>query len=142
MSQILIVSEHAPNPLGPYAHAVLESWRYRLHISGQSGRDPKTGKLAEGIEAQTEQTLNNIETLLGEVQWNWNHVICIRAYLTDMSHYELVNGVYQRRFQKRFPARAALGVVALPGGALIEMKCEAGGNTLPEQYIPMLLKAD
>ena len=125
-----IVSKMSPTPIGPYVHAVLYDYKYHLEISGQSGRDSKTGKLSDGILAQTEQTLQNIKTILSEVGWNFTNVIKVRIYLTDMKEYEKINKIYLKFFPNIFPSRAVVEVSGLPGGALIGMECLAGGNSI------------
>jgi len=130
MEKIPIKSEKAPKPIGPYIHGVLESYNHRLHISGQSGRNPQTGELEEGIESQTSKTLDNVKTVLSEVGWNLNNVIRMRIFLTDMGDYSKVNEVYEKIFGEDLPARTVVAVSALPGGALIEIECVAGGNTI------------
>jgi len=128
-----ITSKKAPSPIGPYVHAVLEDYKYRLEISGQSGRVPKTGELEVGVENQTKQTLKNIETILSEVGWNFDNVIKVRIYLTDMKDYSKVNSIYETFFVNGFPSRTVVSVSGLPGGALIEIECVAGGNEIKDK---------
>jgi len=135
MVKIPIISQKAPQPIGPYVHAVLENYPYKMEVSGQSGRNPETGKLGWGIKTQTTQTLDNLENILSEVEWGLKDVIKVRIYLTNMKDYSIVNEVYKERFGDDIPARAVVGVNALPGNALIEIECTAGGDKVPEKYL-------
>lgn len=134
MDKIPIISDRTPQPIGPYVHAVLHDFTYHLEVSGQSGRDPHTGQLSEGIEAQTEQTLNNIETILSGVGWGLDSVIKMRVYLRDIADYSRVNDIYERKLGNNVPSRVVVGVQGLPGNALIEMECSAGGHQIPDRY--------
>ncbi len=121
----LIVPSGGPFPL---SKAILHNYSDVLEISGQIGVDPKTGILAEGIEAQTTQTLQNIKTILEEVGWSLSNVIKTNVYLSDMSDYTNMNEVYAQYFTKDFPTRSAFAVKELPRGALIEIECTACGE--------------
>lgn len=112
----------------PLSKAVLHDNKYTMEISGLIGIDFETGKLAEGIEGQTKQTIENIKKTLEEVGWNLSNVIKTRIYLSDMGDYGKMNEIYEGYFTKDFPARAALAVKGLPAGALIEIECVACGE--------------
>jgi 2-iminobutanoate/2-iminopropanoate deaminase len=119
MSMQSIVSPKLPLPMGPYSPAVL--YGNLIFVSGQVGRDLSTGKLAEGIEAQTEHALKNIEMILAEANRTLNHALRVGVYLTDMAHFTRMNTIYEKYFSKPYPARTTIGVAALPGGALVEI---------------------
>jgi 2-iminobutanoate/2-iminopropanoate deaminase len=112
----------------PYSKAVIHDSKYTLEVSGQIGVDPKTGNLAEGVEAQAKCALENIRTALERVGWTFDNVIKARIYLTDMKDYSAVNAVYKEFFSNGYPARVALAVQALPLSALIEIECTAAGD--------------
>jgi len=99
-----------------------------MEVAGQIGLDSRTGKLVEGIEQQTKQTLENIKNILSESGWTCKDVIKVRIYLTNMKDYDKVNKIYITYFSKDPPARVALAVKALPFGALIEIECSAARN--------------
>ncbi len=131
MMKKIITSSKAPIAVGPYSQAVLHESGYILELSGQIGVDPMTGKLVDGgITAQTEQTLANIRAVLSEIGWDFEHIIKVRIYLVDITDYSIVNSIYIKKFGNEFPARVALAVKQLPLGALVEIECSAGGESI------------
>ncbi|MCR4327523.1 MAG: Rid family detoxifying hydrolase [Nanoarchaeota archaeon] len=108
----------------PISKAVLIEGGSIMEISGQIGTD-SSGKLSEGIENQTKQSLENVKKILEEVGWNLDNIVKVRVYLVDMKDYGKVNEVYSKYFTKEFPARVALAVKELPLGALVEIECVA-----------------
>ncbi len=116
----------------PFSKAIVHNFEYTMELSGQVGIDPKTGKLVEGIEKQTHQTLENMKKILEEIGWGFENIIKVRIYLTDMNDYTIVNDIYKKFFSSDYPARVALAVKDLPLGALIEIECTAAGNEFPE----------
>lgn len=94
-----------------------------LFLSGQLGRDPKTGKLAEGgIEAETRQCLENIKSTLEKYGSSLDKVIKATVMLADISEWAKMNSVYVTYFPKNKPARSAFGVSGLAGGARVEIE--------------------
>lgn len=117
----IITATNAPAALGPYSHAVAAG--DLLFTSGQLGMDPATGKLAgENIEAQTEQALNNLECVLTANGMTFANVVKTTIFLTDLTDFATVNGIYATRFPAEPPARSCVQVAALPAGAKIEME--------------------
>ena len=117
----IITAANAPAALGPYSHAVAVG--DLLFTSGQLGMDPATGKLAgENIEAQTEQALNNLESVLTANGMTFANVVKTTIVLTDLGDFATVNGIYATRFPADPPARSCVQVAALPAGAKIEME--------------------
>ncbi|GEN12964.1 Rid family detoxifying hydrolase [Myxococcus sp. MISCRS1] len=113
-----------PKPVGPYSPAMkLESL---LFVSGQAATDPATGKQAEGIEAQTEQVLRNLERILVAGGSSLQHVLRCGVFLTDMKDFRRMNAVYERVFAGHRPARTTVQVSALPDeGLMVEIDCVA-----------------
>lgn len=114
-------SERAPDPVGPYSQAVVhDRW---LFASGQIPLDPATGKLVNGdIEAQTEQVIKNLASVLEAGGSSLRRVVRSTVYLTDLSLFPEVNAVYAKYFcGEPPPARATVGVAALPLGAAVEI---------------------
>nr|BDT32344.1 Rid family detoxifying hydrolase [Myxococcus sp. MH1] len=113
-----------PKPVGPYSPAMkLESL---LFVSGQAATDPATGKQAEGIEAQTEQVLRNLERILVAGGSSLQHVLRCGVFLTDMKDFRRMNAVYERVFAGHRPARTTVQVSALPDeGLVVEIDCVA-----------------
>jgi 2-iminobutanoate/2-iminopropanoate deaminase len=87
-------------------------------VSGQSGRDPHTDQLAETIEAQTEQVLTNIATILEAAGSSLSRVVRCGVFLTDMSEFTRMNAAYARMFGDHRPARTTVAVSELPGPGL------------------------
>ena len=102
-----------------------------MFVSGQSGRDPITGLTAKGVEAQTEQTLKNVETILKAAGTDLQHVLRCGVFLIDMTEFPQMNAVYERMFAGHKPARTTVQVAGLPGDNLrVEIDCIA---VLPEK---------
>jgi 2-iminobutanoate/2-iminopropanoate deaminase len=106
----------APKPVGPYSSAVVVG--NLVFVSGQSGRDPRTDQLAETIEAQTEQVLTNIATILEAAGSSLSRVVRCGVFLTDMSEFTRMNAAYARMFGDHRPARTTVAVSELPGPGL------------------------
>ena len=117
----IISTENAPGAIGPYSQAVEANGM--LFISGQVPLDPKTGKIVEGgIKEQTEQVMKNIEAILVEAGYTFNHVIKSTCLLSDMANFASMNEIYGKYYPQDPPARAAYGVVKLPLGVLVEIE--------------------
>lgn len=98
-----------------------------LYLSGQLGLEPTTGKLvAGGIEAESRQTLDNIDAVLKTNGYAMQDIVKCTVFLTDMAEWSNFNTVYKTRFEAgKYPARSALGVSALAAGAKVEVECMA-----------------
>jgi 2-iminobutanoate/2-iminopropanoate deaminase len=96
-----------------------------VFCSGQLGLIPETGNLAEGIRAQTEQALHNIEAVLKASGCSFDDVVKTTVFLKDMGDFTIVNDIYRIFFNKDFPARSAIQVAALPKDALVEIEAIA-----------------
>jgi 2-iminobutanoate/2-iminopropanoate deaminase len=112
----LISVPAAPTPVGPYSPAVLVG--NLVFVSGQSGRDPATDRVADSIEDQTEQVLKNIATILEASGSRLSRVVRCGVFLTDMSEFARMNAVYARVFGDHRPARTTVAVSELPGRGL------------------------
>lgn len=106
----------APKPVGPYSPAVIVG--NLVFVSGQSGRDPETDRVAGTIEEQTEQVLRNIATILEAAGSSLSRVIRCGVFLTDMREFKQMNAVYGRMFGDHRPARTTVAVSELPGDGL------------------------
>jgi 2-iminobutanoate/2-iminopropanoate deaminase len=89
-----------------------------VFVSGQAGRDPRTGTVVPDVEAQTEQALRNIETILRAAGSSLAHVVRCGVFLVDMKEFQKMNGVYARVFGAHRPARTTVEVSGLPGEGL------------------------
>ncbi|MFC1618146.1 Rid family detoxifying hydrolase [Patescibacteria group bacterium] len=133
MQKISLSSKKAPAATGPFSQAIIASNKYRLELSGQIGLDPEKGELVEGgLTAQTERTFENIKGVLSEVGWDFDNIIKVRVYLTDMGNYAELNEIYSKKFGEKAPARVVVAVKELPLKALVEIECLAEGDEISE----------
>jgi len=120
MSKIAITSPELTPPVGPFSQAIKVDGF--IYFSGQVAQDPTTGKLVTGgIEAETERVFQNLSAVLKAAGKDFGDVVRAGVYLTSMSDYAAVNGIYAEHFTQPFPARTAIGVAALPLGAAVEI---------------------
>ena len=120
MNKIAVTSPEIAPPVGPFSQAI-EVGGF-LYVSGHVGQDPATGKVVEGgIVAETEQIFRNLSAVLKAAGKSFDHVACARVYLTSMSDFMALNGIYAKYFTQPFPARTTIGVAELPLGACVEI---------------------
>ncbi len=120
MRKTAVTSPDLTPPVGPFSQAI-EVGGF-IFFSGQVGQDPTTGKLvAGGIAAETERIFQNLSAVLKAAGKGFDDVVRAGVYLTSMSDYVAVNGIYARHFSQPFPARTAIAVAALPLGACVEI---------------------
>lgn len=118
-----IHAENAPAAVGPYVHAVKAG--DFVYTSGQIGLVPATGVLAEGVEAQAEQALQNIQAVLAAAGTTMADVIKTTVFLADIADFGKINEIYAKYFTGETPARSCLQAGALPKGALFEIEVVA-----------------
>lgn len=117
----IILSQDAPNPVGPYSQAVLMG--ETLYCSGQISIDPKTNEVFTGdIKKQTEMVMSNITAVLKAADMNFSNIIKTTIYLTNMGDFATVNEVYAKYFTAAPPARSTVAVAALPKGVNVEIE--------------------
>ena len=120
-----ISTSNAPAAIGPYSQAV-DSGAGLVFLSGQLPIDPATGAFPEGgIQAQTSQSLRNVQAILAAAGLSLANVVKTTVFLSDMGDFAAMNEVYAAFFAEPFPARSAVAVKALPKGALVEIECIA-----------------
>jgi 2-iminobutanoate/2-iminopropanoate deaminase len=120
MSKTAIASPELAPPVGPFSQAI-EVGGF-LYFSGQVGQDPATGKVVEGgIVAETERVFRNLSAVLKAGGKSFDHVARAGVYLTSMSDFVAMNGIYAKYFSQPFPARTTIAVAALPLGACVEI---------------------
>lgn len=108
MPKKAILSDSLPNPAGPYSHVVEANGI--VFTAGFGPQDPKTGLVPEGITAQTEQVLSNVETALGLVGLTLADVVKTTVHLEHPAEdFAAYNEVYARRFPAPYPARTTVG---------------------------------
>ena len=115
-----IATSKAPGAIGPYSQAIEANGM--VFISGQLPINPETGVMPEGVAAQTEQSMKNLEAILNEAGCTFDNVVKSTCYLADMSYFGEMNTVYARYFSGDCPARAAFAVKELPKKALVEIE--------------------
>jgi len=116
----VVTATGVPATAGPYSHAVRTGGL--LFCSGQVGRDPDSGALAEGgPPAQVRQCLDNLETVCAAAGAGLRDAVRMTVYVTDMGAFAEVNEAYGAYFPSDPPARVTIGVAALPGGAEVEV---------------------
>ncbi len=116
----VIATTKAPGAIGPYSQAIEANGL--VFISGQLPINPATGEMPEGVTAQTEQSMKNLEAILNEAGCTFDNVVKSVCYLADMSYFGEMNAVYGKYFKGDYPARAAFAVKELPKQALVEIE--------------------
>lgn len=121
MKKNAVWTNDAPRPIGPYSQAIRVTGGATVYLSGQIGLNPATMEMAAGVEDQTQQVFSNLKAMAAASGGSLNDVVKLNVYLTDLSNFEKVNGIMTTHFDAPYPARAAIGVAALPRGALVEV---------------------
>ena len=122
MSRTIISTPFAPAAVGTYSQAV--KCGDTVYVSGQIPLDPATGSLVEGpMEAQIRRVFDNLKAIVTAAGGSFSQVAKLNVFLTDLSHFALLNKIMSEYFKEPYPARAALQVAALPKGATVEMDC-------------------
>lgn len=117
-SKQIIQTQGAPAAIGTYSQAVKVG--STVYLSGQIGLDPTTMQLVDGIEAQVHRVFTNLKAVAEATGGSLADVVKLNIFLTDLSHFTLVNTIMAEYFSQPYPARAAVGVASLPRGALVE----------------------
>ena len=110
----------APKAIGPYSQAIVANGF--VFAAGQIGTDPKTGVLADGVEAQAEQVLKNLAAVLKASGSSMENVVKATVFLADMNDFAKMNEIYGKHFKSPFPARSTVQVARLPRDAKIEIE--------------------
>lgn len=121
MSRETIRTDKAPSAIGPYSQAVRVG--ETVYLSGQIPLDPVNMELVAGdIAAQARRVFDNLRAVCQEAGGDLANIVKLTIYLTDLRAFAEVNKVMSEYFGEPYPARAAVGVAALPKGAAIEME--------------------
>jgi reactive intermediate/imine deaminase len=116
----IIQTANAPAAIGTYSQAVKAG--DTVYLSGQIPLDPKTMVLVSGkIDKQINQVFDNLSAVCDAAGGSLQDIVKLNIYLTDLGHFATVNEIMARYFSKPYPARAAVGVSALPKGSEVEM---------------------
>lgn len=120
MTKEIIQTDKAPQAIGTYSQAVKVG--NTIYLSGQIPLVPATMTLIEGdISAQITQVFENLKAVAEAAGGDLSDIVKLNVFLTDLSHFPIVNEIMGRYFQAPYPARAAIGVAALPKDASVEM---------------------
>jgi reactive intermediate/imine deaminase len=119
MPRTIVSTPNAPAAIGTYSQAVKTG--NTVYMSGQIGLDPVTMSMADGIDAQIRQVFDNLEAVAKAAGATLDNAAKVNVYLTDLGNFAKVNEAMTRYFNQPFPARAAVGVAALPRGAMVEV---------------------
>jgi reactive intermediate/imine deaminase len=120
MNRKIIQTDKAPKAIGTYSQAV--ACGTTVYLSGQIPLDPESGDLVDGdMRTQITRVFDNLQAVAEAASGGLNDVAKLNVFLTDLSHFPLVNEVMASYFSEPYPARAAVGVAALPKGAAVEM---------------------
>ena len=121
MKKQIIQTADAPQARGTYSQAIRVSMGDTVYLSGQIGLDPSTMQMVGGIEAQIQQVFLNLKAVTVASGGALGDIVKLNVYLTDLDDFAKVNKIMASYFDQPYPARAAIGVVALPRGSLVEM---------------------
>lgn len=120
MTKQIIQTDLAPKAIGTYSQAVKVG--STVYLSGQIPLDPASGTLVEGnIELEIRRVFDNLKAVAEAAGGGLANVVKLNIFLTDLGHFTTVNSIMAEYFQQPYPARAAIGVAALPRGARVEM---------------------
>lgn len=120
MAREIISTDQAPQAIGTYSQAVKVD--NTVYLSGQIPLVPESMELVEGdIETQIVRVFENLKAVAAAAGADFSHVVKLNVFLTDLTNFPVVNEVMARYFTEPYPARAAIGVAALPKGAEVEM---------------------
>ena len=118
MSKTIINTSNAPAAIGTYSQAVKVG--YTVYLAGQIGLEPDTMTMVEGIDAQIVRVFENMQAVANEAGGSLADVVKLTVYLTDLANFLKFNEIMTTYFSEPYPARAVVGVSALPRGALVE----------------------
>jgi reactive intermediate/imine deaminase len=122
MSRTIIHTDEAPKAIGTYSQAV--RCGNTVYVSGQIPLDPATGNMVTGdIDAEIRRSFDNLAAIAKAAGGSLANVVKLSVFLTDLGHFPRVNEIMATYFAQPYPARAAIGVAALPKGARVEMEC-------------------
>jgi reactive intermediate/imine deaminase len=118
MSKQIISTDAAPAAIGAYSQAVKVGGT--VYLSGQIGLDPATMQMVDGVETQIHQVFKNLQSVTAAAGGSLADIVKLNVFLTDLGNFAKVNEIMAEYFVAPYPARAAVGVAALPRGAAVE----------------------
>ena len=120
MSRTVISTPNAPSAIGTYSQAV--NVNGTVYLSGQIALDPETMELVEGTREQIDRVFQNLRAVAEAAGGDLGQIVKLNVYLTDLGDFPVVNEVMGEYFNEPYPARAAVGVAALPKGTQVEIE--------------------
>ena len=120
MSRTTISTPNAPSATGTYSQAV--NVNGTVYLSGQIALDPETMELVEGTREQIDRVFQNLRAVAEAAGGDLGQIVKLNVYLTDLGDFPVVNEVMSGYFNEPYPARAAVGVAALPKGTKVEVE--------------------
>lgn len=122
MQRTIISTPNAPKAIGTYSQAV--KCGTTVYVSGQIPLDPASGDMVQGtMDAQIRRVFDNLKAIVTAAGGDFSHVAKLNVFLTDLGNFAVLNKIMAEYFAEPYPARAAIGVAALPKGAAVEMDC-------------------
>ncbi|MEJ6737401.1 MAG: RidA family protein [Flavobacteriales bacterium] len=120
----IIITEHAPMPIGPYNQGVLSG--NTLYTSGQIAINPETGELEiEDVKSETKLVMENLRAVLLEANMDFENIVKCSIFISDMNNFAQINEVYGTFFTDNFPARETVEVSCLPKNVNVEISAIA-----------------
>lgn len=120
MSRTIVSTPNAPDAIGTYSQAVKVDGT--VYLSGQIALDPETMELVEGTREQIDRVFQNLRAVAQAAGGDLSQVVKLNVSLTDLADFPVVNEVMTEYFAEPYPARAAVGVAALPKGSQVEIE--------------------
>ena len=120
MSRATIRTPNAPDAIGTYSQAV--NVNGTVYLSGQIALHPETMELVEGTREQIDRVFRNLRAVAQAAGGDLSQIVKLNVYLTDLADFPVVNDVMGEYFVEPYPARAAVGVAALPKGSQVEIE--------------------
>jgi reactive intermediate/imine deaminase len=121
MNKKTIQTTDAPQAIGTYSQGIRVSGGSTVYLSGQIGLDPLSMQMATGVEEQIHRVFLNLKAVAAASGGGLGDIVKLNVYLTDLANFQKVNEIMAKYFEAPYPARAAIGVAALPRDALVEM---------------------
>ncbi|MCS5592834.1 MAG: RidA family protein [Gammaproteobacteria bacterium] len=122
MKKHIIATDKAPAAVGTYSQAVAVTGGTTIYLSGQIPLVPETMEVIEGgIAEEINQVFQNLTAVCNEAGGDLSNIVKLNIFLTDLSNFPIVNEIMAQYFDQPYPARAAIGVKALPKAVSVEM---------------------
>ncbi len=120
MSRTTVSTTNAPSAIGTYSQAV--NVNGTVYLSGQIPLDPATMEVVDGTREQVDRVFRNLRAVAEAAGGDFSRIVKLNVYLTDLTNFPVVNEVMGEYFSEPYPARAAVGVAALPKGVGVEIE--------------------